>query len=139
MDGGDRILRLALLHVIGRRSDATVDRALLAALDDPDLRATAAYLLGRAGFKGYPARPRDVEAIRAALRRHLDDDGTFEDPFRHRSFRTQDFVLAAFVRLTDPRRFRVGDPLIADMVGYELPRFDAQTRADLLDQARRIP
>src|SRR5687768_6213543 len=49
---GDRVFRLAALHVLGKRADAGVDPALIAALDDPALRATAAYLLGRPGFKG---------------------------------------------------------------------------------------
>jgi hypothetical protein len=138
MDGADRVLALALLHVLGRRSDATVDAALRTLLDDPPLRATSAYLLGRAGFKPYPDRPRDLEADRAALRRHLNDTETFEDPFQHETFRVQDFVLAAFVRLTGPRRFTWADPEDADDVGYELPRFDDATRADLLRQAQRI-
>jgi hypothetical protein len=134
----DRVHRLALLHVLGKRSDPEVDAALLAMLEDPELRATSAYLLGRAGFKGYPARPRDVEAIRGALRRHLSDDGVFEDPFYRRSFRTQDFVLAAFVRLTGPERFRFADPHLADMIGHGLPAFTDATRADLLAQADDI-
>jgi hypothetical protein len=133
-----RIHRLALLHVLGMRSDPTVDDALLTTLEDPELRATSAYLLGRPGFKGYPERPRDRDAILAALRPHLTDDGTFEDPFYHRSFRTQDFVLGAFIRLAGPERFRFADPEDADLIGYELPEFDAATRADLLEQAQAI-
>ena len=85
MHGADRVHRLALLHVLGKRTDDTVDAALLTTLRGPGAAATSAYLLGRAGFKGYPARPRDVDAIRAALRRHLDDDSTFEDPFYRRA------------------------------------------------------
>jgi hypothetical protein len=139
MEGSDRVHRLALLHVLGRRTDDTVDSVLLRTLEDPELRATSAYLLGRPGFKGYPDRPRDVDAVRAGLRRHLADPGRFEDPFRARSFRTQDFVLAAFARLTGPERFRLADPELADMIGYELPRFDAVTRADLLRQAEAMP
>ena len=138
MDGADRVTKLALLHVIGKRSDATVDPALLHALEDPDLRATSAYLLGRPGFKGYPSRPRDVDAIRDALWRHIDDDGAFEDPFYRRSFRTQDFVLGAYIRLTGPKRFRFANPNLRDMVGYALPAFDDATRADLLEQARQL-
>lgn len=134
----DRVHRLALLHVLGKRSDPTVDAALLTTLEDPELRATSAYLLGRAGFKGYPERPRDVEAIRAALRRHLSDDGVFDDPFYRRSFRTQDFVLGAYVRLTGPERFRFADPHLADMIGQALPAFDDAVRADLLAQAEQI-
>jgi hypothetical protein len=134
---GDRVFRLAVLHVLGKRADAGVDAALLTTLEDPELRATSAYLLGRPGYKGYPERERDAEAIRAALRRHLDDDGIFEDPFYRRSFRTADFVLAAYVRVTGPERFRIADDVLADLIGYELPRFDEETRADLLAQAKR--
>jgi hypothetical protein len=134
---GDRVFRLAVLHVLGKRSDQTVDAALMTTLDDPELRATSAYLLGRAGYKGYPERSRDERAIRESLRRHLDDDGTFDDPFYRRSFRTQDFVLAAFVRVSGPERFRIADDVLADLIGYTLPEFDADTRADLLAQAKQ--
>jgi hypothetical protein len=133
----DRVFRLAVLQVLGKRSDPAVDAALMTTLEDPELRATSAYLLGRPGYKGYPERPRDGQAIRAALRRHLDDDGTFDDPFYRRTFRTQDFVLAAFVRVTGPERFRIPDTAFADLIGYTLPEFDAETRADLLAQAKR--
>ena len=133
----DRVYRLALLHVLGRRRDERVDQALLAALEDPDLRATAAYLLGRAGFKPYPARPRDEDAVRAALRRYLDDDTTFDDPFYRQSFRVGDFVLGAYIRLTGPKRFTFADRTVGDDIGYELPRFGDQ-REDLLAQAQRI-
>ena len=139
IDGADRVHRLALLHVLGKRSDGIVDRALLTTLEDPELRATSAYLLGRPGFKGYPARERDRDAIRAALRRHLADDGSFEDPFYRRTFRTQDFVLAAFIRLTGPELFRFADPGAAETIGYDLAAFDAATRADLLEQAEATP
>jgi hypothetical protein len=133
---GDRVYRLALLHVLGRRRDERVDPALLAALEDPDLRATAAYLLGRAGFKPYPDRPRDEGAIRAALRRHLDDDATFDDPFYRQSFRVGDLVPGAYIRLTGPKRFTFADHAVGDDVGYELPRFGDQ-REDLRAQAER--
>jgi hypothetical protein len=139
LDGSDdRVYRLALLHVLGKRSDATVDDVLIGALEDPELRATSAYLLGRPGFKGYPDRPRDPDAVVAALRRHLDDDGTFEDPFYRRSFRVQDFVLAALIRLIGPDRFHFEHPGLADNVGYELPRFGDEDRADLLAQVERM-
>ena len=138
MQDADRVYKLALLHVLGKRSDPTVDAALRATLRDPQLTATSAYLLARAGFKGYPDRPVDVDADRAALRDRLDDDSTFEDPFYRRSFRTQDFVLAAYIRLTGPDRFEFPDPELEPLIGFELPRFDDATRADLLEQARRI-
>jgi hypothetical protein len=138
MEGADRVKKLALLQVIGKRTDPTVDDALLSTLEDPELRATSAYLLGRPGFKGYPARARDVDPVRDALWGHIDDTGTFEDPFYRQAFRTQDFVLAAYVRLTGPERFHLADPNLADMIGYALPEFDDATRADLLEQARAM-
>ena len=132
----DRVLGLALLHVLGKRSDPTVDAALIAALGDPELRPAAAYLLGRRGYKGYPADGRDLDAVRAALRPYLDDESRFEDPFYGRGFRTQDFVLAALVRLTGPERFGLTEPKRADLIGYGLPAFDDATRAELLARAR---
>ena len=44
-------------------------------------------------------------------------------------------MLAAFVRLSDPRRFRFSDPRTAGLTGYDLPAFDVATRVDLLRQA----
>ena len=133
----DRVLKLALLHVLGKRADDTVDAALLRALNDPQLTATAAYLLGRAGFKGYPKRPRgDLEPIRAALRPLLDDATPFDDPFQRATFRTGDFALAAYIRLTGPSRFEFADPDLASVVGYTLPRFDGDERTSLLEQAK---
>ena len=135
---GDRVYRLALVHVLGKRTVPTVDTALIGLLDDPELRATAAYVLGRAGFKGYLPRPRDVEAVRAALRRYLEDATMFDDPFYRRTFRTQDFVLAAYVRVTGPERFRIASPAIADLVGLSLPELSDGARTDLLAQAKQL-
>jgi hypothetical protein len=134
MEGEERTLRLALLQVIGRRTDAEVDPALLAALGDPELRATAAYLLGRPGFKGYPGRSRDAAALAAALRPYADDPTPFDDPFLRRTFRTGDFVLAALVRLLGPERFTLPPGVEADLVGYTVPAFDDAARAALLAQ-----
>ncbi len=134
----DRVYRLAVLHVLGRRTDATVDDALVSTLHDADLRATSAYLLGRAGFKGYPGRTRDKERIRQGLHKYLEDDSVFEDPFYKRKFRTQDFVLAAFVRLTGPEHFDSLEPDLADLIGYSLPRFDDRVRRSLLEQAANL-
>jgi hypothetical protein len=135
-DSGDRAYRLAVMHLLGMRAGPGVDAALIALLDDRDLRATAAYLLGRAGFKGYPARARDEAAVVAALRRHLDDPSTFDDPFYRRTFRTQDFVLGALVRVLGPERFKTSDPRAREQIGYALPWWSDATRAELLAQAR---
>ena len=115
-------------------ADDGVDPVLLATLEKPELRATSAYLLGCADSRAYPKRTRDLTAIRAALRRHLDDDGTFSDPFYQRDFRVQDFVLGAFIRLSGAERFRFPQPHTASLIGCALPDFDAATRADLLAQ-----
>jgi len=136
---GDRGYRLAVAHVLGRRSDATVDAALIAMLDDPVLRATGAYLLGRVGYKGYPARTRDLDAVRAALRAHLDDPSTFDDPFHRRQFRTGDFVLAALVRVTGPEKFHIADAELAELIGLGLPEMSDDLRAELRAQARSTP
>ena len=86
---------------------------------------------------GHAARPVDVDvdADRAALRDRLDDDTRFDDPFYHQTFRTQDFVLAASIRLTGPDRFTFLDHAL--LIGYGCPRFDDATRTALLEQARR--
>lgn len=136
---GDRVYHLAVLHVLGKRADSTVDAALISLLDDPELRATAAYLLGRVGFKAYPQRVRDVAAVRTGLRRYLDDTTTFEDPFYRKTFRTQDFVLAAYVRVTGPERFRISSPVVVDLIGLSLPELTDDTRTDLLAQAKQLP
>ena len=107
----------------------------MALLNDPYLCAMSAYLLGRSGFKGYPKRVRDATVVAAALHQHLADDTKFNDPFYRRTFRTQDFVLAAFVRVSGPERFRIDNTDLADMIGYGLPSFTDELRADLLEQA----
>jgi hypothetical protein len=134
----DRVYRLAVVHVLGKRADPTVDAALVVLLDDPVLRATAAYVLGRAGYKGYAPRPRDVDAVRTALRRHLDDPSTFEDPFYRRTFRTQDFVLGAYVRLTGIEKFRIANMALGDLIGLSLPEMTDAERGDLLAQAKQL-
>jgi hypothetical protein len=136
----DRVLRLALLHVLGRRTDATVDAALISLLDDPALRATASYLLGAVNMKGQPKRARDpaaTAAILAALRPWLEDATPFEDPFLKKSFATADFALGAFVRTAGVEHFKLSRDL-ADLIGYQLPAWNAATRADLLAQAKAV-
>jgi hypothetical protein len=136
----DRTYRLAVLHVLGKRSDPKVDPALITALDDAALRAMAAYLLGRPGFKGYPARPRDLAVVRAALRKYLDDTTTFDDPFnRKKTFRTQDFVIGAYVRLTGVEKFTIPDREVYDLIGQGLPNFGADLRASLLARCKELP
>ena len=54
MKGADRVHKLALLHVLGMRSDPTVDAALLKTLQDPELTASSAYLLGAPAPRAIP-------------------------------------------------------------------------------------
>ena len=51
----DRVLKLALLHVLGKRADDTVDAALLTALKDPELTATAATCSGARASRAIPS------------------------------------------------------------------------------------
>jgi len=134
---GDTAYRLAVLHVLGKRTDATVDAALIQLLADDALRATAAYLLGRVGYKGYLPRTRDVAAVRTALRAHVKDKTTFTDPFYQKTYRTQDFVLAAYIRVTGPSRFTFANSSLEDLIGLGLPEFSDHVRADLLAQIER--
>lgn len=134
--GGERAYRLAVVHLLGMRAGAGVDAALIALLGDRDMRATAAYLLGRAGFKGYPTRARDNAAVVAALRQHLYDPSTFDDPFYRRTFRTQDFALGALVRILGPEQFKTSDARVEDQIGHALPWWNDAVRAELLAQVR---
>ena len=134
---GDTVYRLAVLHVLGKRTDATVDAALIQLLADDALRATAAYLLGRVGYKGYLPRTRDVEAVRTALRAHIKDGTTFIDPFYQQTYRTQDFVIAAYIRVTGPSQFTFVSSSLEDLIGLGLPDFSDDVRADLLVQIER--
>jgi hypothetical protein len=139
IDGADdRVEALALLHVVGQRADDRVDPVLVGALERPELRATAAYLLGRPGYRGYPDRTRDDARVIAALRQYVSDDAEFSDPFRGSTFQRRDFVLAALVRLLGVERFAGIDPAVAPMVGLGLPDFSDAERTDLTRQLERI-
>jgi hypothetical protein len=135
---GDIIYRLAVLHVLGKRTDATVDAALIQLLADDALRATAAYLLGRVGYKGYLARARDVAAVQTALRAHIKDSTIFTDPFYQQTYRTQDFVIAAYIRVTGPGQFTFANSSLEDLIGLGLPEFSDDVRADLLAQIAQM-
>ncbi len=107
-DADDPIVALALLHIIGQRSDDRVDDILLQALDAPPLSPTAAYLLGRVGYRGYPDRERD-----------------------------ETIVIGALVRLLGAERFTGIDDRQAPMIGLALPDFADAQRAHLLRQLAR--
>jgi hypothetical protein len=137
----DRVARLAMLQVMAQRDDPAVDAALTSAVADPILRPLAGYLLGRIGFKGYPKRERASAPLLRALAPHLEDTGTFDDPWYGKSLRTGDLVLGAFIRIAGPGAFDFAGPGDATYVGYTvLPFADAARRA-LLAQAKafRIP
>ncbi|WP_395727389.1 hypothetical protein [Nakamurella sp.] len=133
----DPVFALALLHVVGQRADDLVDGVLIRALGAEALMPTAAYLLGRAGYRGYPARRRDEAAVLRALREHLDDPGDFVDPFLRRSFPGRDFVIAALVRLVGVEQFTGVDERQAPMVGLALPDFSDAQRTELVRQLTR--
>lgn len=131
---GNSVYRLAVLHVLGKRTDTSVDAALIQLLNDDVLCATAAYLLGRVGYKGYLPRTRDIEAVRNALRAHIRESSTFTDPFYQQTYRTQDFVIAAYIRVTGPDQFKLGNSSLEDLIGLSLPMFSDEIRNDLLVQ-----
>lgn len=133
----DPVFALALLHVIGQRADDLVDGVLMRALGAEALMPTAAYLLGRAGYRGYPARRRDEAAVLRALREHLDDPGDFVDPFLRRTVPGRDFVIAALVRLVGVERFTGVDERRAPMIGLALPDFSDAQRTELVRQLTR--
>ncbi|MBS1789198.1 MAG: hypothetical protein JST85_15845 [Acidobacteria bacterium] len=135
---GDTVYRLAVLHVLGKRTDATVDDALIQLLADDALRATAAYLLGRVGYKGYLPRTRDVAVVQKALRAHIKDSTTFTDPFYQKTYHTQDFIIAAYIRVTGLSQFTVSSSSLEDLIGLGLPEFSDDVRANLLAQIERM-
>lgn len=128
--------RLAMIHVLALREDPLVDAALIDALGEPALLGTAAYSLGRIGFKGYPQRPRDIAGILAALEDHLEASGAFLDPWHELQLPNQDLVLGAFVRLAGVDHFRLPEDGHLDFIGYDLPSFSPAERSDLLAQCR---
>lgn len=130
--------RLAAMHIMSQRDDPEVDDALLDCLGIPALRATAAYLLGRIGGKGYPRRSRATAKLLEALRPHLDEASSFLDPWYGESYAVVDFVIGAYIRLAGPERFRLPDADAALLIGWELPCFDSKTRDDLRSQCRRV-
>ena len=77
----------------------------------------------------------ELAAIRAALKRRLGDDTPFDDPFQRSTFRTGDFALAAYIRLTGPSHFSFADPDTASVIGYTLPNFSDAERKALRAQA----
>jgi hypothetical protein len=131
-----RTFRLAALQILARRNDPAVDAALTAALSDPVLRPLAAFLIGRIGFKGYPERERDTAALARALVPYFDDRSTFDDPWYHRSWSTQQIVIGAYVRLTGPDRFTFVDPDAEDFIGWQLPALSDADTSGLLMQCR---
>lgn len=133
----DPVTALALLHVVGQRADDLVDEVLMRALDSKAQMPTAAYLLGRAGYRGYPARSRNAAAVTRALREHLDEPGEFVDPFLGKAFQRRDFVIAALVRLLGVERFPAVDDRQAPMVGLALPQFSDAQRTELVGQLTR--
>lgn len=139
--GGDRAYRLAVVHLLGMRATADVDSALVMLLGDRDVGPTAAYLLGRMGFKGYPTRARHRDSVIQALRAHVEGGvtGTFEDPFYRKTFQALDFYIGALVRILGPETFSSSDSRMVEQIGYALPWWTDDVRDDLLAQIRARP
>lgn len=135
-ENNERTFRLAMLQFLGWRSDAGADDALILALSDPVLRALAAFLLGRIGYRGYPQRDRPSRRILTALKPHLDDDRPYRDPWYDETWLTSDFVIAAFVRVAGVDRFRFVDDGNKNWIGMELPSFHAAERDNLRSQCK---
>jgi hypothetical protein len=132
----DRVYRLAVLQVLAYRDDPAVDAALADAVADPVIGGLACYLVGRIGFKGYPSRSRAAGPLLRALAPHLDDAGSFDDPWYRKRYRIADLALAAFVRIAGPERFRFSDPQDATFIGYTLLAPSDAERATLLPQVK---
>jgi len=135
----DPMWREVLVFLIAMTPDPRADAMLIEALDAPGLRPRALYLLGVIGTKGWPSRPRDVPAIRAAVERFLDDHTPYVDIYERKlTFETADFARAAYIRLVGLDRF----PEIKDLaglpddppgrfIGMSLPTFTSADRARL--------
>jgi hypothetical protein len=142
----DRYWREVLLFLAGWSDDPAADSLLLEALDDPELRPRALYLLGVTGTKGWPSRTRDEERILAALRRFAGDRGTYVDVVHAVELRVGDLASAAFARIVGPERLRVVAELPAvdaRWIGLALPQFTArvseQLAAEVLTTHRPAP
>ncbi|MCC6996743.1 MAG: hypothetical protein IT370_19175 [Deltaproteobacteria bacterium] len=132
-----RAARLAMLQILGYSTDGGADAALIQALNAPVLRPLAAYLLGRARRWGYPERPRDRHAILRALRPHLEDATTYDDPWRASDpVTTGDLALAAFVAVAGPARFV--ETGVSESIGLGMPHFDAPLRAALVRACKAV-
>ena len=79
-----------------------------------------------------------MRAVLAVLAAHLDDPGRFDDPWGQRSYRSQDLILAAFVRVAGAERFALAalGAARAERIGYELAEFDDKSRASLRPQCQ---
>jgi hypothetical protein len=143
----DPTWREVLLFLIASIDDPTADDALLRALERPELRPRALYLLGVIGTKGWPSRSRDVPRILTALASHVADRTPYRDVYyRDSTFQVGDFARAAYVRVAGVTSFPGvaqldGDPdrQQAQFIGLALPLFsDAdRTRLDAAIAAHR--
>lgn len=135
----DPTWREVLLFLVASTDDARADQVLLHALDRPELRARALYLLGAIGTKGWPSRNRDRPRILDALAKYVDDVTPYRDVYyRDSTFQVGDFAKAAFVRVAGVASFPVvatldGDPdhLQAQFIGMALPVFSDHDRIQL--------
>lgn len=134
-----RIFRLAILQLLGWRSDKMVDEVLISSLTDSTLRPLAAFLLGRIGYKGYPKRDRQARQILTALKQYLDDASTYRDPWYDKTYHTADFIIAAFIRIAGEDKFHFADKeKHGNWIGLELPEFDLAERNNLRSQCKAV-
>lgn len=134
-----RAFRLAMVQFLGWRRSPDADDALILSLADPMLRPLAAFLLGRIGYKAYPRRDRPARRILTALKPHLEDNLTYLDPWYDETYRTGDFVIAAFVRVVGVDRFRfVQEKKHKNWIGLELPSFNVAERDNLRTQCEAV-
>lgn len=118
--------RLALLHIVGRRSQPSTEKLLIEFLAAPELQATSAYLLSRIGTPGYPGRIRNRKELLAKLHQYLDANEDFTDPWLKKTLPVSDFILAACIRITDGE--------LPKNLGPGLPNLSPESRSKYREQ-----
>jgi hypothetical protein len=140
----DPVWREVLLFLVAHTPDPRADDVLIQALEQPELRPRALYLLGAIGTKGWPSRDRDRRRILGAILGHVDDATPYQDVYyRDKTFQVGDLAKAAYVRVAGVDEFPEiaqldGDPdgLQARFIGMALPLFSDADRARLATAIR---
>lgn len=131
----DSLWREVVLFLLAAQDDARVDGILVDALEDPQLRPRALYLLGAIGTRGWPKRERDTPALLRAIRPWTTDAAVYVDPVYEEQLVVGDLAKAAFIRLAGPEHFPALEqaanprqPFPVEHVGMALPHFDPADR-----------